>query len=447
MILTTFGSPKQHRDVWRLAWPMILSNISLPLLTAVDTALLGHLENAQYLGAVAVGGSILTFIYWSFGFLRMGTTSLNARAFGAEDANTCRLLLGQSTLLALALAIMLFSLQGLIFPFALSLMDPSPAIRELALAYTQIRIFSAPATLATYAIVGWFIGLQNTRAPLLIMLTTNILNILLDFLLIIGLDMNSEGAALATVTAEYAGLTVALYLIRRELKALGGKLLHHKLFKLSEYRPLLLVNRHLFVRTACLLFSFSFFTAQGARQGDELLAANAIILQLIMLTSYGLDGFAHASEALIGKSVGRKELPELYAVCRTTTFWALLTAILFTLLFAFAKLPLIGLFSDIEAVSLLVRQYYFWVLLLPLISVWSYQLDGIFIGAGKTQGMQNSMLFSCFIVYIPLWWLTQSWGNHGLWLAFCAFNLARTLSMSLLFHRYSRSQQWFSSMS
>ena len=423
---------------------MILSNISLPLLTAVDTALLGHLENARFLGAVAIGGSILTFIYWSFGFLRMGTTSLSARAFGAEDSSTCRLLLGQSLLLAISLAVMLFALQGLIFPFALSLMDPSPAIQELAMAYTQIRIFSAPATLATYAIVGWFIGLQNTRAPLLIMVSTNILNILLDCLLIIGLDMNSEGAALATVTAEYAGLILAIFLVRRELKALGGELLIHKLFKLSDYRPLLLVNRHLFVRTACLLFSFSFFTAQGARQGDALLAANAIILQLLLLTSYGLDGFAHASEALIGKSVGRKQLAELYAVCRTTTFWALLTAVLFTVLFAFAKAPLIALFSDIDAVRQLVQEYYFWILLLPLISVWSYQLDGIFIGAGKTKGMQNAMLFSCFIVYIPLWWLTQGWGNHGLWLAFCAFNLARTLSMSLLFYRYSRTQQWFS---
>ncbi len=432
-----------HRNVWRLAWPMILSNISLPLLAAVDTALLGHLENPTFLGAVAVGSSILTFLYWSFGFLRMGTTSLTARAFGAQDMSQCRMLLAQSAVLAMGLSLLLIVLQSLIFPLALTLMDPSPATRDLALTYCQIRIFSAPATLATYGIVGWFIGLHNTRAPLLIMLGTNVLNIILDCIFILGLDMKSEGAALATVIAEYTGLFLGLYLMRNTLKGLGGTLDYPKLLQLHYYSDLLRVNRHLFIRTACLLFSFSFFTAQGARQGDTLLAANAIIMQLLMLMAYGLDGFAHASEALIGKAIGRKRLDEFYNACRATTFWAFVTAMLFTAVFLLAKIPIILVFSDIEALTNELMTYYAWLYILPLICVWSYQLDGIFIGSGKTRGMQYSMLLSVFLVYLPSWYLTQHWGNHGLWFAFCVFNLARTLSMANLYARYSRLKSWF----
>jgi MATE family multidrug resistance protein len=421
---------------------MIISNISLPLLAAVDTALLGHLDDARFLGAVAIGSSVLTFLFWSFGFLRMGTTSLTARAYGANDNNEGRLILAQGALFASVLALFLFAMQGWLFPFALNLMDASPITSELALSYCSIRIYSAPATLINYAIVGWFIGQQDTRSPLIIMVCTNLLNILLDSLFILGLDMKSEGAAIATVIAEYTGLLISLYLINKKLGDLPGQLDKHKLLKLSHYRSMLTVNRHLFVRTACLLFSFSFFTAQGARQGDTLLAANAIILQLLMLLAYGFDGFAHAAEALIGKAIGGKNLDAFYAACRAITVWALFSAFAFTLIFFFAKEPLVYLFSDIESLRLEVYQYYPWLLALPFICIGGYQLDGIFIGAGKSAGMQASMLFSVFIIYLPLWWFTQGLGNHGLWLAFCAFNLARTLSMYILYVRYSQSKSW-----
>ncbi len=421
---------------------MIISNISLPLLAAVDTALLGHLEDPRYLGAVAIGSSVLTFLFWSFGFLRMGTTSLTARAFGAHDHNESRLILAQGALFACFLALLLFMLQGWLFPFALSLMEPSPETGELALSYCAIRIYSAPATLINYAIVGWFIGQQDTRSPLIIMVFTNVLNIVLDSLFILGLDMKSEGAALATVIAEYTGLIISLYLIRRTLSRMPGQLDTPKLLQLSHYRQMLTVNRHLFIRTACLLFSFSFFTAQGARQGDTLLAANAIILQLLMLLAYGFDGFAHAAEALIGKAIGGKKQEDFYAVCRAITVWALLSALAFTLIFTVAKEPLVFLFSDIESLRLEVYHYYPWLLTLPLISIGSYQLDGIFIGAGKSAGMQWSMLFSVFIVFLPIWWLTQGLGNHGLWLAFCMFNFSRTATMFILFVRYSQSKSW-----
>jgi len=429
-------------EVWHLAWPMILSNITIPLLGTVDTAILGHLESPIYLGAVAVGASVLTFLFWAFGFLRMGTTSLVARALGAQDYDRCRQLLLQSMILALGLAILLLLSQPLVFPLAMSLMEPSLEVKNWALSYCQIRIYAAPATLVNYAIVGWFIGLQDTRSPLLIMVTTNLLNILLDWLLIMVLGLKSDGAALATVAAEYSGLLLAFALVGQKLRTLPAPPAFNFLTQLDGFWELLRVNRHLFVRTATLLFAFAFFTAQGARQGDTILAANAILLQLLMLTAYGLDGFAHAAEALTGKAIGSRCQRDFYRACYASTEMALLTAIGFTAVFLVGQEWLIGLFSNIPAVVNTVDQYYFWLCALPLIAAWSYQLDGIFIGAGKTKAMQNTMLVACFGCYLPLWWLTQPLGNHGLWIAFCALNLARSLTLGGVFFWLSRQQRW-----
>lgn len=429
-------------EVWQLAWPMILSNITIPLLGAVDTAILGHLESPTYLGAVAVGASVLTFLFWGFGFLRMGTTSLVARAFGAKDYSRCLQLLQQSIALALALAVILLLIQPLVFPLAMTLMEPSAEVKGWALSYCQIRIYAAPATLVNYAIIGWFIGLQDTRSPLLIMVTTNFLNILLDWLLIMVLGLKSDGAALATVAAEYSSLLLALLLVAKKLRQLPGRLSISTLKQLDGFWELLRVNRHLFVRTATLLFAFAFFTSQGARQGDNILAANAILLQLLMLTAYGLDGFAHAAEALTGKAIGAHNQRNFYRACYASTEMALITALGFTALFVLGQDGLIGLFSNIPAVINTVEQYYAWLCALPLIAAWSYQLDGIFIGAGKTKAMQNTMLAACFGCYLPLWWLTQSQGNHGLWLSFCALNFARSLAMGGMFIWLSRQRRW-----
>ena len=431
-----------HREVWQLAWPMIVSNLSVPLLGAVDTAILGHLDSPIYLGAVAVGASVLTFLLWGFGFLRMGTTGLVARAFGAQQSDRCRLLLAQACLLGLALALLLIAAQGLVFPLAMVLMEPSPDVAQWALSYCTIRIYAAPATLVNYAIVGWFIGLQDTRSPLVLMVTANLLNIALDWLLIVVLDMKSDGAATATVIAEYSSLLLALWLVRRKLARLPGQLPHRQLRQLSAYLELWRVNRHLFVRTACLLFAFAFFTAQGARQGDEILAANAILLQLLMLTSYGLDGFAHAAEALTGKAIGAGQRRAFFLACRTSTLWALLTALLITGVFLLGREPLISLFSNLAEVTAEVNRYYLWLCSLPLVAALSYQLDGIFIGGGKSQAMQNTMLLACFAVFLPLWWISQSWGNHGLWLAFCSFNASRSLLMGWMFQRLTKLERW-----
>jgi MATE family multidrug resistance protein len=434
--------PNSHQRIWQLAWPMILSNLSVPLLGAVDTAILGHLDSPGYLGAVAIGASVLSLLYWSFGFLRMGTTSLVARACGREDQDGARLLLAQSILLGALLGALLLALQALIIPLAVHLMNPTGEVAALARSYLHIRLFSAPATLINFALIGWFIGQQDTRGPLLILVATNLLNIILDWLLIVVLGLNSDGAALASVIAEYTGLALALWLVRSKLMQLGGRMPWPHLGQVSAYLPLLQVNRHLFVRTLCLLGVFVFFTAQGARQGETILAANAILLQFLLLASHGLDGFAHAAEALTGKAIGSRNLREFFQVCRATTLWALIVALLMTLVFALGRPLLLPLFSNIDEVLALGYSYYLWVCLLPLIGVWAYQLDGIFLGSGKTAAMQYTMLIAVVLVFAPLWWLTRHWGNHGLWLSFSLFNLSRGLLMGACFGYYTCREKW-----
>lgn len=417
----------RHRRVWQLAWPLILSNLSVPLLGVADTAILGHLPDPRYLGAVAVGASILSLLFWSFGFLRMGTTSLVARACGRQDNDASRLFLAQGLLLALAISAALFALQTWLLPLALNLMNPGQEVAQLALSYLTLRLYGAPATLATYVLIGWFIGQQDTRSPLVILVATNLFNILLDVVLIIGLGLNSDGAALASVLAEYTGLALGLWLLRRRLRAIGGHLNTGLLRHWRSYLPLLTVNRHLFVRTLCLLGTFAFFTAQGARQGELILAANAILLQLVLLSAHGLDGFAHAAEALTGRAAGARQNKALLDACRDTTLWALAVALLMTLVYAAGAPWLPGIFTDQSDVLAQVQAHYLWVCLLPLVAVWAYQLDGIFLGTGHTHAMQYTVVAAALGIFLPVWWLTQNWGNHGLWLALTTFNAARGL--------------------
>ncbi len=420
-----------HTSVLALAWPMILSNLSQPLLGLVDTAILGHLPSPAYLSAVALGASILSITLWSMGFLRMGTTSLAARAYGRRDEAEQERLLVHSALLALALGLLLVILRTPLTSLALTLMQPSATTAPLAASYCHIRLLSAPLALSNLVIMGWFIGRQNTRVPLLILITTNVLNLLLDMAFIWGLGLNSDGAAWATVCADGLGWLLALALVLRQKPQLWTLFQRHTSLRLEPYRSLFVINRHLFIRTLCLLLTIAFFTSQGAQMGDSILAANAIIFQLLMLTSYGLDGIAHASEAMVGQATGAGDANRTKAVIVTSGFWSALIALCMSLLFAVNPPWLIGLFTDIPAVRDTLSEYYAWVMVLPLASVGAYWLDGVFIGSGRTKTMQNTMLACCFGIFFPLWWLTQSWHNHGLWLAFTVFNLSRGVSLAL----------------
>lgn len=433
--------PHRLRDVWRLSWPIIISNASVPLLGLVDTAVIGHLPHARYLAAVTLGSTLFSFLFWGFGFLRMGTTGLTSQAVGRGKDQTVRNLLGQSLLIAAVIGLALMALSAPLINFGLWLLQPdSEATAQLSADYAHVRILSAPAVLMNYAIIGWFLGRQNARVTLLLMLITNSVNIVLDIVLVVGFDMNVKGVATASLIGDYTALIFGLWLTRRELTTLGGRFDMAPLKRISAYGELFRVNRHLFVRTLCLLFAMAFFTSQGAQLGDQTLAANAILMQLVMMISYGLDGFANAAEALTGKAAGRRDWHEFARSVRACAVFSLLTAVLAALAFALVGPWLIARLTDIDAIRQLAGDYLPWLVVMPLIAVWSYLLDGVFIGTTDTRAMRDTIIVA-LLVYLPVWWLTQPLGNHGLWLAFTAFTLVRSLGLGLLYLA-RRQRQW-----
>lgn len=431
-------NPSMHRQVWLLSWPMILSNITVPLLGLVDTAVIGHLPDPRYLGAVAIGASLFSVLFWGFGFLRMGTTGLTAQALGADDTHRLKLLLGQSLVLAGAIGLLLILLQAPLLTLGLNLMGASDEVREAARLYCDIRILSAPAVLANYALLGWFLGLQNSRIPLLLLVATNVLNILLDVLLVVGLGMHVDGVAWATLIATYGALALGLWLAQQHLQSLNARVTLAELFDWPRYRSLLQSNRYLFVRTLCLLLAFCFFTAQGARLGESTLAANAVLLNFLMLISHGLDGFAHAIEALCGKYHGARDRSGFFDACRAATLWSLATAVLLSLFFWGWGEDLIRMLTSIPEVISHASEYLPWLIAMPLLGVWSYLLDGIYIGANWFRAMQNCMLIACLLVFLPVWYFTQDWHNHGLWLALSALMVGRAFTAGVWMLRLRR---------
>lgn len=427
------------RHIWKLAWPIILSNVTVPLLGLVDTAVVGHLPDSRYLAAVTLGATLFSFLYWGFGFLRMGTTGLTSQAVGREDDSEVRLLLAQSLVMACAIGIVLILLSKPLIDFGLWLLDGSEAAMSLAASYAHIRIFSAPAVLANYAILGWFIGQQKTRITLAILLLTNGVNIALDLLFVVGFGLASDGVAWASLIADYSALAFGLWRVAVHCRGLGGELSRRALRAWSHYSALLRVNRHLFVRTLGLLFAQAFFTAQGADFGDTTLAANAVLLQFIMLTSFALDGFANAAEALTGRSVGRRAWDDFGDAVRAAGKLSLMVAGVAMLVFAVGGGHLIALLTDLPEVRATAAEYLPWMIAMPAIAVWSYLLDGVFIGATESRAMRDTVWLA-IACYLPVWWLTRDFGNHGLWFAFLCFTLVRSASLAAVYLHYQRTR-------
>ncbi|MDH3439228.1 MAG: MATE family efflux transporter [Gammaproteobacteria bacterium] len=422
-----------NRDIWRIAAPMILSNVSVPLLGMVDTGVTGHLEDAVYLGAVAIGSTIFGFLYAGFNFLRMGTTGITAQKFGANDGVGLKVALGQALIVALAIAAMLILLQVPIAALAMQLLGPEQEIAQFAVQYFNIRIWSAPATLANYALIGWFIGLQNARVPLYIVLAINVTNIILDLVFVLGLGMTVDGVAAASLIAEFTGLAVGTTFAISHLKRHSGTIILSHLVTLKEYTAFFAVNLHLLVRTMALMFTFAFVTAAGARLGGLVLAANAVLINLLNLMSFALDGFAHAAEALVGKAVGARSRASLERAVALALRWSLYVSVLFSLFFLFGGKLIIRLLTDIPDVIDVADVYLPWLVLLPMVAVWSYLYDGVYVGATRAREMRDIMLVSTFLVFLPAWFLFSFLGNHGLWLALTLFLASRGIGMHLYY--------------
>ena len=428
-----------HRRVWRLAAPIILSNLSVPLLGAVDTAVVGHLPEPYYLGAVAVGALIFTFVYWGFGFLRMGTTGLTAQAWGADRGDEVRATLYRALLIAVALGALIISLQKPIGATAFALLEASSEVEAHGGAYFAIRIWSAPAALANYAVLGWFLGLQNARVPLMLQIFLNGINIVLDLVFVLVLGWQVEGVALATVIAEYSGLALGLVFVLYRLKGAGaGTVTVRQVFDLARFKYLFAVNRDIFIRTLCLIFCFAYFTAQGAKLGDVVLGANAVLMNFLALLSHGLDGFAHAAEALVGGALGARHRQGFRRAVSVSVFWASIAAGLFTITFWLGGNKLIAVLTSVPSVRETAEQYLPWLIVAPLLSVWAYLLDGIFLGTTRTVELRNATIFSTVLYLLAVQLALPAFGNHGLWLALSGLMVLRGASLAVYYPRVVR---------
>ncbi len=430
MIAHWLGQKDIHQTLWRLALPIMVSNISLPLLGLVDTAILGHLSDNRYLAAVAMGASLFVFVLWSFAFLRMGTTALIAQNLGKHvDTNAnSHVHTHESAILhcALILAAGLGIILLLSSPFLISIMleltsavdDISPLARE----YLQIRFYFAPFTLLNYALLGYFIGQGKTRITLMLLVSTNILNGLLDYLFVYHFNLNSAGVAYASNISELFQLLLAFYLARKGI----FNWQNWQLLK-SHFHGFLNLNFQLFIRTFFLLFTFAYFMSVGAQHSAALLSANAILFNLLIFISNALDGFALACESMVGKAYGARDNIQVKKIIVISGFWSLMCALLFTLILALFHDGILALLTSQPAVLLLLDQLIYWLIFLPLAGFACYWLDGIYIGMAAAKEMRNSILFAVFILFLPLQYILQDWSLHGLWFAFFAFLIGRAL--------------------
>ena len=421
--------------MWRIATPMILSNISIPLVGITDTVITGHLENPEYIASIAVATTIIGFFIASMNFLRMGTTGITAQYFGAQDQNGLKVILGQALIVALLISFLVLLLQSDINKIGLMLIGSNESVAYYASQYFYIRIWGIPATLINFSLIGWFIGLQNTSVPLKMVIATNITNIILSLTFVLIFQMQINGIALASVIAEIIGMLIGFIYVHKELETYKGKWGYKQILRISAYKRFIQINFNLFLRTIALIFTFAFITAQGARYGGIVLGANAILMNLQNLLAYVLDGFAHAAEALVGKAVGKKDTRLFKSAVNICLKWSVYIAIIFALIYALTGKYMISLMTHHQIIRDTAIEYLPWMIISPIVSVWSFLYDGVFVGATRSKDMRNAMLGSLFLVFLPSWYFLQPLGNHGLWLTFTLFMISRGVTMHFLYRK------------
>jgi MATE family multidrug resistance protein len=430
------------KALWRLALPMIFSNITVPLLGLVDTAVIGHLDSPVYLGGVAIGATATSFLFMLLLFLRMSTTGLTAQAFGAKDPFRLARALVQPLILALGAGLLIVVLRTPLIDLALHVVGGSEAVLEQARRFLEIRWLSAPASLANLVLLGWLLGVQYARAPVILLVVGNVLNIVLDIWLVMGLHMNVQGAALATVVAEYGTFFIGLWMVKRVLAMRGISLAMLKTAWRGNIRKLLALNRDIMLRSLLLQLCFGAITVFGARLGPEIVAVNAVLMTLLTFTAYALDGFAYAVEAHSGQAYGARQTGQLQEVWRAACRQSGLVALVFALIYALFGSQIVALLTSLPELRELANHYILWQVVLPVVGVWCYLLDGMFIGATRGAEMRNSMAVAAAGFALTLF--TLPWlGNHGLWLALAVFLALRGLSLAVIWRRHWRNNTWF----
>ncbi|MBD1391126.1 MATE family efflux transporter [Neiella sp. HB171785] len=441
--MTSFWNTLQradlHRKIGNIALPMILANLTVPLLGLVDTAVIGHLDEVYYLGGVAVGSMVVTLIYWLAGFLRMSTTGLAGQAHGAGDQARQSHVLLQGLTLALALGLALLIASAGIWLAAIGLMKPSSLVAEQAKLYFDIRILSAPAALVNLVMMGWFIGLQRSRTAMALLILTNVINIVLDLLFVLVFQWGVQGAAAATVIADYGAAILALWLACRLQPAMLERLRQYQHWlHWRHMKSLIAMNLDIFIRSLCLQSCIAFMTARAARLGDATIAANAVLMNFLMLIALGLDGIAYAAEAMVAQAKGAKQRVDAVVAIQLNGFWTAILAMLFAAVFWQFGAAIVSLLTDLEPVRRTAEDYLLYIVLLPLAGAACFLLDGIFVGFSAAKQMRNTMMLAAFGVFFPVWWLLQEQGNHALWIAFLCFLLARGVGLSYCLPRQLR---------
>ena len=422
-----------NRSILRLAIPNIISNITVPLLGFVDMMLMGHQDSVAYIGAIGLGGTIFSVMYSIFSFMRAGTTGFTAQAYGANDRAEIAYSLYRSLCIALIATVLVLSLQSPVEWLSMKLLNGGEEVLAYTSTYFRVRIWAAPAVLCLYAFNGWYIGMQNTTIPMIIAILTNVVNIVLSVIFVNALGMGVTGVALGTVIAQYCGLLTAIIF-------LFAKFRHHLipirrviLLQTDKLKRFFKVNADFMIRSILLVLSIAFFNNQSAKLGDDMLAVNMILMQFFYIFSYFTDGFAYAGEALVGRFTGAHDPKQLRQTVKLLFLWGFLIALPFTVLYALFPDWFIRLVSDQPGIIPMAQPYHIYLASIPLITFAAFLWDGVYIGATAARAIRNTMLIAAIGVFLPATLLLMPrFGNHGLWIAFLLFMVARGLSMTLM---------------
>ncbi len=427
-----------NRQIMRIAVPSIVSNITVPLLGLVDLAIVGHLGATEFIGAISVGGMIFNVMYWVFGFIRMGSSGLTAQAYGRRDFSETAQLISRGVVISLTISLLLILLQRPIYHATMWIMSPDAQVERYVKTYFDICIWGAPPSLLLFAFSGWFLGMQDSRTPMMVAILQNLTNIATSLLFVYAMGMKVEGVALGTLIAQYVGLAVALVVYMWRYRKVRSLLNWSKVMQRSQMASFFKVNRDIFLRTICLVAVFLFFTSAGSWQGNAILAVNTLLMQFFMFFSYIMDGFAYAGEALAGKFYGANDAGSMRFVVRRLFMWGAAMTLLFSLAYFLADSQIISLLTDDPAVITSAQDYSFWTWLFPMAGVAAFIWDGVFVGITASRGLLLSSAIATALFFAAYFLLFSSLANHALWMAFIIYLAARGLSQTVIYRNIMR---------
>ena len=431
MISKTYPVNISKKQIFFLSIPVFFSNLAIPLVGLVDTALMGNMGNIKYLAATGIATSVMTMIIWSFGFLRMGTVGIVAQLFGKGDYREIVRTLIRNFFIAIFVAVIIILFKPIIFNLIKYFFLTSKDTLDLIDIYLSVRVFSVPAELITYILVGFYLGMQKTKISSSLIITLSILNIVFSSFFVLSMNLNIFGVVLGTLFASY--ITILIFLIFTYnfiIKKFQIVPNLYRIFVFSKLIKLFNINFDIFVRTIILTFSFLWITYLGSKLGEDYLAVNSILMQFIILAAFFLDAYAFSTEGIVGFAIGRKNKKSFLSAVKNSIQLSFFTAIFVSILYLILFKPIINILTDVEILRFISYKHFIWVIIIPPVASFCYQLDGIFIGASQTREMRNAMIISVASFILISIYLTKHFGNHGLWLSLLLFMIFRSLTLN-----------------